>query len=353
MTLERHASFESVSAEWEALAQRVDAPPFLRPGWLAAWWAAFGHGSLEIVVLRREGRMAAVLPLSRRLGVLRSPTNWHQPSYGAVAADEDARRELALELLGGARRPLALRLLDAEASDCEAFLAAAGPARGVVCTRVQQRSPYLDIAGDWETYVRRAMNSSRRADMRRRQRRLAEAGEVRTRFEEAWDGLDARLTDVLALEASGWKKEAGTAIVCHPATEVFYREIANWAAARGWLRLAFLDLDGRPIAAELMLEHAGVMYGLKGGYAVGLREFGIGHHLRGEVLAQCFARGLRRLDFLGGESPAKRVWTRTARDLVAIEFFPRSTAGVVGVASYRYGRPVAKRTRSYVSRLRH
>jgi hypothetical protein len=35
--------------------------------------------------------------------------------------------------------------------------------------------------------------------------------------------------------------------------------------------------------------------------------------------------------------------------MTAIEVFPRSTAGVVGLVSYRYGRPIAKRARDYAT----
>ena len=36
----------------------------------------------------------------------------------------------------------------------------------------------------------------------------------------------------------------------------FYRRVAAWAAERDWLRLAFLRLDGRPLAFDLALETA-------------------------------------------------------------------------------------------------
>ncbi|HKP88939.1 MAG TPA: GNAT family N-acetyltransferase, partial [Thermoleophilaceae bacterium] len=38
------------------------------------------------------------------------------------------------------------------------------------------------------------------------------------------------------------------------------------AAEQGWLRLAFLRLDGRAIAFDMCLEHGGAFYVLKGGF---------------------------------------------------------------------------------------
>jgi hypothetical protein len=44
----------------ERLAYATGAAPFLRPGWFAAWWGAFGTGRPEILALRRpDGALVA------------------------------------------------------------------------------------------------------------------------------------------------------------------------------------------------------------------------------------------------------------------------------------------------------
>jgi CelD/BcsL family acetyltransferase involved in cellulose biosynthesis len=348
VTLEHHATFAAVRDEWDELAGAVDAQPFLRAGWFAAWWRAFGCGSLDIVALRRGGRLAAVLPLNRRRGIVRSLSNWHQPEFGAVAQDSAARWALADGLLRTSRSPLVLRLVDGHSEDAEALRAAGRPAPARLQTRVQLQAPFLDIDGDWDGYCKR-LDKKFYAELRRRRRRLAEHGEVTARVEDRWDRLEDDLAVGFELEASGWKGQAGSAITSDPAMERYYTDVARWAADHGWLRMAWLDVGGTPIAWTLMLEHAGVLYALKGGYAASHRAFGPGQLLILEVVSHCFARGLRRLDFLGSASPYKRVWTETGREMTAIEYFPRSTAGAVGLASYRYGRPVVKRARAYAT----
>src|SRR6266566_178563 len=71
-----------VESEWEELADATCASPFRRPGWIAAWWHAFGEGRLELATVRFGGRLTVVLPLRRRLGALTSPSNWHTPDFG-------------------------------------------------------------------------------------------------------------------------------------------------------------------------------------------------------------------------------------------------------------------------------
>jgi CelD/BcsL family acetyltransferase involved in cellulose biosynthesis len=349
MTLEHHSTFATVREEWDELARAVDAPPFLRAAWFQAWWKAFGCGSLDIVALRRDRRLVAVLPLSRRWGVVRSLSNWHQPEFGAVAEDAAARLALARELLRTSRLPVALRVVDAGGEDAAALRAAARTTAARPQTRIQMQSPYLDIEGDWDGYVKR-LNVDVYREICRRCRRLAEHYGGPGRIEDCWERLDDALAKGFRLEGSGWKTAAGTAITSDPATQAFYTEIARWAAECGWLRMAWLEVAGVPISWRLMLEYAGVMYFLKSGYDTAYRRFGPGQLLTRDVVSHCFAHGVRRLDFLGAMSQSKRVWTRTARDLTAVEVFPRSTAGAVGLVSYRYGRPVAKRARDYATR---
>src|SRR3954453_8579953 len=87
-------SFEPVAPEWDGLATRACAPPFLRPGWFQAWWNAFGRGRLEILTSRRGGTLVAVAPVYRHWGTLLAVANVHSPSYSFLADDAVALNEL-------------------------------------------------------------------------------------------------------------------------------------------------------------------------------------------------------------------------------------------------------------------
>src|SRR5215216_4624567 len=110
--LEVHTEIGSIAHEWDELAAEADVAPFLRPGWFSAWWSAFGAGRLVILAARREGRLVAVVPLTQRGGVLGSPTNWHTPLYGPVAADGPALRGILDGILSRRPRRVDLSFLD-------------------------------------------------------------------------------------------------------------------------------------------------------------------------------------------------------------------------------------------------
>src|SRR5690348_16425909 len=74
-----------LAEEWDSLADRVGAPPWARPGWVDAWWRAFGSGELDVLtVYSSDGRLAGVLPVARRRGRVEAPVNWHSPEAPLV-----------------------------------------------------------------------------------------------------------------------------------------------------------------------------------------------------------------------------------------------------------------------------
>src|SRR3546814_9715241 len=59
---------------------------------------------------------------------------------------------------------------------------------------------------------------------------------------------DVCSSDLLALEARGWKGRAGSALASHSETEAWFRAVLTGAADAGKLDMRALDLEGRPLA---------------------------------------------------------------------------------------------------------
>lgn len=242
------------------------------------------------------------------------------------------------------RSPVVIRFLDRAGADFGACLRAAYGRDRWVLTRVAERSPYLDLGdGDWERYLS-SMPRHVLTEIRRRKRRLSEQGELRLRVSDGAAGLEEELAAGFAIEHSGWKNE--TAITSDPPAEQFYTELARWASRQGWLRLAFLELQGAPIAFAFLLQTPAAAFQLKSGYDPRYRKLGPGILLRYELLARAFDERLARFEFLGSESPAKRLWTHTVRERMAIEVLPKSPIGAAARATAAV-RPPVKRIRAF------
>jgi CelD/BcsL family acetyltransferase involved in cellulose biosynthesis len=345
------AAWDAIAEEWDALADRVEADPFARPGWFAAHHRAFGAGALVVLTIRRDGTLAALAPLQRERWRLASPTSWHTPFYAPLADSPEALAALADAVVAAARPQLEIAFIVDGTPELDALRAAAATARCRTRTFLLERCPYVVLAGTYEAYEQR-LTGKRRANLRRLRRRLEDRGTVAVTVHRGADELERLLAEGFAVEASGWKgaEGTGTAIVEEPATERFYREVAAWAADRGWLRLAFLRLDGRPLAFDFAIEAQDVHYLLKTGYLAEERSAGPGVLLRREMLARAFETGLRRYEFLGDHVDWKREWTDDTHPAMGFTAFTATPAGRAGWLTWAYARPAVRRLQAVLRR---
>lgn len=326
---------------WDELADEVGAPPWWRPEWVRAWTTAFGRDGLELIVATRGESLVGVVPVQRIGRELRSTTNYHTPSFGLLARDERARRALADALVDDAPARLSVAFLPAGEDSLPTLTAAARDRNRRTVTRALERCPYVVPDGDFDAYLAGRRGKMTR-ELRRRERRLKENGQLTFAVHDGREDLDGLLEEGLAVEAAGWKGQRGTAIASSASTQSFYAEVAHSLAARGALRLAFLRLDGRAFAFDFAIEEGGVHSLLKTGYDPDFRAYGPGMLLRARMLQRAFELGVLRYDFLGRDDPWKREWMTHAEEQLLFQAF-RGPTGLVDWSLQQHARPIAKR----------
>lgn len=344
---------QPTDSEWDTLVDRCGSGPFARPGWIRAWHSAFAPDTaLEIVTARsEEGELVGLAAMLSTRGTLSSLVNDHTPAVTIVAVDDAAGARVAQMLF--ARRPqrLVMAPLAAESAAHRWLRAAAGDGHYRLVERTALNSPYLEISP--ETPVDEHLSRGMRKEIRRSRRRLDELGDLQLVVAETPAELTAALPVCLELEARQWKGAAGTAITAQPATDRFYRAVAQWAAETGRLRLVQLHLDGRPVAFEIDLLDCEHLFALKAGFDPELGKYGLGHLLVATLLPEMQQQGLRGYEMLGDADPYKLKWTDTCRQMIRMEAFAPTPVGLAGYARVRVGRPLARRAKLLASRLRH
>lgn len=314
----------------------------MRAEWVRAWCRAFGGDRFTVLTARRGGELVGVAPLLQLRSTLASPTNYHSPEYGFLAADRDAADDLAAAALRGVRRAVVLSFVDSAGETGAAHRRAARQARHLFVTRTLECPPYVATEGSWREYEARQSAKLLR-DLRRRERRLAELGTPSFHISDGSSDFDELLTDCFRTEAASWKGAQGTAMISASATRLFYTEIARWARTRGELLLAFLRLDGYPIAAMLNLNAGGTLTGLKLGYDEAYARFSPSKLLLRHVLRHCFEGSITSYDFSGHADAYKMEWADSTRTLIETRSFARNPAGVASWGWWRFGRPLARR----------
>ena len=328
-------STDALETQWEALADRVGAAPWLRPGWFRAWMGAFGEGSLACLVLRENDGVRALVPVLRHRAAIVSPTNWHSPGFCLLAEDAAARRALVEALLEHTNGRLALSFLGAE--DARVLRDCAGERRTL--TRVIARSPYVELG-------REALSKNTRRNLRRARRRLASLGDVALEIIADEEGLEHALEVGFAVEAAGWKGRQRTAISSDPKTRRFYEELGRWSAARGTLRLFLLRVEGQAVAFEFGLQEGKRLYDLKGGFDERFARASPGTLITEAMLRYGTQQDLSTLEFLGDAEQWKLRWATGVRECHQVQVFGRGAAAAVQWIAHAHARPLARKLRS-------
>jgi len=113
----------------------------------------------------------------------------------------------------------------------------------------------LDATQDAEALLDDALGGKKLKELRRQRRRLAEHGAVSFTVARTPDEIGAALETFLALEASGWKAQRGTAMAQSPGDAAFMRQAMRDLSARGACEIATLSAGATPVASGVVLRH--------------------------------------------------------------------------------------------------
>lgn len=275
---------------WAALADAAaEANCFYTPELMIPALAHLADaGAVRLVEVEADDRLIGLLPLATagHHGRLPVPnlTNWmHRHCFFGAPLIRRGHEQAAwagflrqMDALPHSSHFLHLSGLDAAGANAAALEAVCGgEARPFV--EIQRHDRALlrsDLSADayWETHVR----AKKRKEIRRLQKRLADLGTVASRLLDDPGELPRWCDDFLALEAAGWKGEAGTALADRPDDEAFFREATANALAAGRLHFLRLDLDGRAIAMLVNFRHGRGAFSFKIAFDEALGRFSPG-----------------------------------------------------------------------------
>ncbi|WP_374406008.1 GNAT family N-acetyltransferase [Pelagerythrobacter sp.] len=248
-------------AEWDDLARSASEPnPFCESWNLLPALAAFARRPVDLLTLRIDGMLCALMPLARSGSYygypIRHMANWSHDNLfvGSPLVRHGCEQAFwrALLVWADTHSKGALFLhLDRLAEDGPLFaalsrIAAEETREWAVVQREERALLHSDLAP--EAYFECSISSKKRKELRRQHKRLSEEGEVRFERQADADGLDGWIDAFFALEAAGWKGRNGSALANDPHTRDWFGQTLRGAAAQGRLERLTLSLDSAPIA---------------------------------------------------------------------------------------------------------
>ena len=151
-------------------------------------------------------------------------------------------------------------------------------------------SPIVDTTGTLAEY-RDATRGKWHKNLRRLYRKLLREHDAQLRLIAPPDDLESELAEGFAVESSGSKGTAGSAILSRPENEAYYRSLARGFHDRGELRLSSISVDGRMIAWDLGILRRNRLYSPKSGYLEDFRQFAPGLVLELSMIERCSTSG--------------------------------------------------------------
>lgn len=257
------SAVEPLMGDWARLAAcAIEPNPFFEPWFLRPAIKAFGDDDVRLLTVRVDGTLALLVPVlatRRVLGLPMSGLRTFRHDYdplGTPLVHRDYAAEAVGALLDGAAGPDAghqarvLLLTDVRGDGAfRAALIEALRARQAPLFVVEAHTRALfRPAASADAFVERIFSTRQLKDLRRRERRLAETGAVEYGVDCTEMEGERFAAEFLAVEASGWKGEGGTALASKPVHRAFFEEVLRGAARERKLEGLWLRVGGAPVA---------------------------------------------------------------------------------------------------------
>jgi CelD/BcsL family acetyltransferase involved in cellulose biosynthesis len=329
----------SLEDSWNALA---DGMPLRSWDWMATWWKHYSdvnrepnsdapqraerqlyvlvvRSSVNVAGERNESAILGIAPFYLDRTIIKGNVlRWL--GSGEVCTDHVSlicRPEHRTEVAGAFAEALTTTCNDWDRLDLSAIDASDNAVHELTC-RLEERDCLvsrhaadscwiLDLPASWDDYLA-AISKSHRKQLRQLERRVLESDrarwhQVRTREElgPAWDIL-------VDLHQRRRRSLGEPGCFASRLFHDFHREVVDRLFAKGKLRMSWLELDGRPAAAEYHLAGATSTYAYQGGVDPERLQEEPGRLSMILCLRAAIDEGHRHIDFLRGDEPYKAHW---------------------------------------------
>lgn len=337
-------------AAWSSLAERANDPnPFFEPGFVKATTHS-PNGTAPLLLIEERGdRWIGCLPI--QAGRRPALSTWRHPYVyvGTPLVDRDHLEEFVAALIeklgsGALNRPLLLR--DAIDSGFLVALKEEVARSGKLATlfeRTAERAALVRRDGAEDPLAH--LKPRRRREFEKRRQKMAEAcGSTLTVVDRS--ASPEAVEDLLRLEASSWKGEAGTAMATAGDGDVL-RSICETFSRSNRLQLLSLECGGSVLAMQCNISCGATLFNFKVAFDEAYRRFAPGIQLEVDSMA-VFRSARDEQLFDSCADPENELLNRLWPDRLTITTLVIGGSGLTGRIAKRvldsaYGRRVAQR----------
>lgn len=303
--------FEGLAAstsEWTRLLDLSKANTvFLTPEWQRMWWDHFGSGSqLVLLLLQDDDGPLGLAPLAVQDRTARFLGGTDLFDYHEFIVPEGRQRQFYEALIDYVEHDtnwcvLRLESLRAGSSALE-LLPVLAHSRGFATKIVEEDvAPVLALPDTWDDYMA-ALPKKARHELRRKFRKLEAVGEVSHTMCADPRSVRDGLPDFFRLHRASSQDKAE---FMTPERERFFTEMAIEFAVRDQLRMAFLEFDGKYVAACISFDYLDSYLLYNSGYDPNYSNLSVGILNKAFAIREAIGAGKRYFDFLRGRERYK------------------------------------------------
>jgi CelD/BcsL family acetyltransferase involved in cellulose biosynthesis len=297
-------------AEYQLLSQKHQqlwqgAGPFMTPAWLHAWWSCFGEKEILLFSLSRENDLLGVAPL-----MVHGQT-------AHIIGSEDLCDYLDIMVLPKHCEYFFTRLLKRlkksgirdvilepvrSSSAVMRYLLPFARAHGLE-VRVESKkvSVNMVLPASWDEYLM-SLSKKQRHEVRRKFRRLFEAGTVKTRIIRSADEVEDAMGRFFVLFRQSREDKN---LFLTPKRERYFRELAGQLGRSAMLNMLEVRIDDAAVAMVFCVDLGETTYLYNNGFNPEYRKISAGFVSKLMTIRKSIEVGMQYYDFLGGDEHYK------------------------------------------------
>ncbi len=335
--LTTETAFQTLRPEWlRLLGEMSFQSVFFTPHWQETWWRHFGAGrQLAILTVRsNDGRLQGLAPLMRNNGDtdtarLEFIGDLELCDYFDLLISphrqDDVVQAMADYLVSQAGEDVEICLSNLSASSATAALLQGSLTKQglLVETETIETCPTIVFPADWNAYLA-TLRGKDRHELRRKLRRAENTAELAYTVTNTPERIDEDLDTFIALHRMSQQNDKQGFMTSSKVA--FFRDMAHQLWREGWLELAFLHADDRPIAGLCCMTYGTTYAAYNSGYHPGYGALSAGIVLFANRIRSAIDRGFIAFDFLRGNEAYKYRFGASDRPLS--QFMVRSVCPV-------------------------
>jgi CelD/BcsL family acetyltransferase involved in cellulose biosynthesis len=275
--------------------------PFILPTWMKVWWHHFRPDTEPYLLsVRDEQQVIGVAPLqiSNYIASLIGGDNvCDYLDFIVVSGRENDFFNVIIEDLKKQNvKQLNLGLLRPDSVVVSKLSDFARARNLMVSLTKEDVSSEMDLSSTFEDYLA-LLNTKQRHEVRRKMRRLSEAGNISYRFLNGNTGLDSLLDTFLHLFSLARDDKAH---FMTPDMTVFFRALSHALAEIGLLRFGLLEIDTEPAAMVMCFDYNNTIYLYNSGFDPQYDSLSVGLMSKILTIQESIRQGNKRFEFLKG-----------------------------------------------------